>query len=88
MSALGQKRTSEHVQSMSALPPKADIGTQPCDVRFVPKADIGCHQLTWLLRRGQSATLEVLALAKPYRLDVEWSAHQPNDWSIASPFDR
>src|SRR5262249_1472770 len=25
MSALGQKRTSEHVQSMSALPPKADI---------------------------------------------------------------
>ena len=25
---------------MSALPPKADIGTQPCDVRFVPKADI------------------------------------------------
>ena len=26
MSALGQKRTSEHVQSMSALPPKADIG--------------------------------------------------------------
>ena len=25
MSALGQKRTSEHVQVMSALPPKADI---------------------------------------------------------------
>ena len=25
MSALGQKQTSEHVQSMSALPPKADI---------------------------------------------------------------
>jgi len=25
---------------MSALPPKADIGTQPRDVRFVPKADI------------------------------------------------
>src|SRR5215472_13559053 len=24
----------------SALPPKADIGTQPRDVRFVPKADI------------------------------------------------
>src|SRR5215470_8521438 len=29
MSALGQKRTSKHVQSMSALPPKADIGTGP-----------------------------------------------------------
>ena len=40
MSALSQKRTSEHFQSMSALPPKADIGTQSRDVRFVPKADI------------------------------------------------
>src|SRR5215472_7623464 len=29
MSALGQKQTSEHVQSMSALLPKADIGTGP-----------------------------------------------------------
>ena len=29
-----------NVQSMSALPPIADIGTQSCDVRFVPKADI------------------------------------------------
>ena len=26
---------------MSALPPKADIGTQSVNVRFVPKADIG-----------------------------------------------
>ena len=25
---------------MSALPPRADIGTQPRDVRYVPKADI------------------------------------------------
>jgi hypothetical protein len=25
---------------MSVLPPKADIGTQPLNVRFVPKADI------------------------------------------------
>jgi len=25
---------------MSALPPKADIGSQPRDVRFVPEADI------------------------------------------------
>jgi hypothetical protein len=25
---------------MSALPPKADMGTQPRDVRFVPKAYI------------------------------------------------
>src|SRR6516225_11433296 len=40
MSALGQKQTSEHVRVMSALPPKADIGTQSRNVRFVPKADI------------------------------------------------
>src|SRR5215469_2209168 len=40
MSALGQKRTSEHVQSMSALPPTADIGTEAQNVRYVPKADI------------------------------------------------
>ena len=40
MSALGQKQTSEKVRPMSALPPKADIGTQPRDVRYVPKADI------------------------------------------------
>jgi len=40
MSALGQKRTSEHVQSMSALPPEADIGTHPRNVCFAPIADI------------------------------------------------
>ena len=41
MSALGQKQTFECVGAMSALPPKADIGTQWWNVRFVPKADIG-----------------------------------------------
>ena len=40
MSALGQKQTLKRLQPMSALPPKADIGTQPLNVRFVPKADI------------------------------------------------
>src|SRR5262249_55626317 len=39
MSALGQKQTFSEVCAMSALPPKADIGTQQGDVRFVPKAD-------------------------------------------------
>ena len=29
MSALGQKRTFREVEAMSALPPKADIGTGP-----------------------------------------------------------
>jgi hypothetical protein len=35
-----QKRTSHWVGVMSALPPKADIGSTCQDVRFVPKADI------------------------------------------------
>jgi hypothetical protein len=39
MSALGQKRTSELVQSMSAITPKADIEGVLTNVRFVPKAD-------------------------------------------------
>src|SRR5262249_55536869 len=52
MSALGQKRTSERFQSMSALPPKADIGTQSRNVRFVPKADI--------MRRSKSPLLDHL----------------------------
>src|SRR5262249_54848675 len=38
--ALGQKQTLGHLRAMSALPPKADIGTQSLNVRFVPKADI------------------------------------------------
>jgi hypothetical protein len=40
MSALGQKQTFSPFIAMSALPPKADIGTQARNVRFVPKADI------------------------------------------------
>src|SRR5215469_3601655 len=40
MSALGQKQTRRHLKPMSALLPKADIGTQSWNVRFVPKADI------------------------------------------------
>jgi hypothetical protein len=40
MSALGPKRTSLRVRSMSALPPKADIAESDWHVRFVPKADI------------------------------------------------
>src|SRR5262249_27485845 len=36
----GMGRLMSRLCTMTALPPKADIGTQPCDVRFVPKADI------------------------------------------------
>jgi hypothetical protein len=37
---MGQKQTLQCFFAMSALPPKADIGTQSWNVRFVPKADI------------------------------------------------
>src|SRR6516162_3072708 len=40
MSALGQKQTFRPFRPMSALPPKADVGTHSRDVCFVPKADI------------------------------------------------
>ena len=40
MSALGQKRTSEYVRAMYALPPKADIRHGNGDVRYVPKAGV------------------------------------------------
>jgi hypothetical protein len=37
---------------MSALPPKADIGTQSRNVRFVPKADIGVPPRNRVIRAG------------------------------------
>ena len=40
MSALGQKQTLGDLRLMSALLPKADIGTRPRDVRFVAIADM------------------------------------------------
>jgi hypothetical protein len=40
MSALGQKQTLERIQSLSALPPKADMDHHGRDVRFVPIADM------------------------------------------------
>ena len=33
-------RERDGICAMSALPPKADIGTQSCDVRFVPNSEI------------------------------------------------
>jgi len=61
--ALGQKQTSERDWIMSALAPKADIGTQSRDVRFVPKADI--------LRRGKYA-----AIRSPHRPRLEAGAER------------
>ena len=46
MSALGQKRTLKDVQSMSALPPKADIDQQGRDVRLCQKRTFkGCWDM-------------------------------------------
>jgi len=60
MSALGQKQTSVHDWIMSALPPKADIGTQPRDVRYVPislqKSGMTGHR-GWRERLEQAAYL-------------------------------
>ena len=53
MSALGQKQTFHEIETMSALPPKADIGTQSWNVRFVPKADIRAASI--LLKSQSSA---------------------------------
>src|SRR5215469_5160257 len=55
MSALGHKRTWLHVRAMSALPPKADIGTQPRNVRFVPLT--GIDQLSDHLIRADDERL-------------------------------
>ena len=60
MTALGQKRTLEHVRVMSALPPKADIGTQSVNVRFVPGAD--------KVHRGKGSLLDHLVGTKDKRL--------------------
>ena len=47
MSELGQKRTSQQVRAMSALPPKADIDRGRRNVRFVPEVDVArtCHNV-------------------------------------------
>jgi hypothetical protein len=55
MSALGQNRTLTLVQPMSALPPKADIGTQSRNVRFVPKADMIAYSITSSARASSVA---------------------------------
>jgi hypothetical protein len=41
---------------MSALPPKADIGTQQRDVCFVPKADIRWRLVRTVTYRATNAT--------------------------------
>jgi hypothetical protein len=51
MSALGQKQTSAHVHVMSALPPKADIGTGPYQLR---RTNFGSFVIFAAIRRASS----------------------------------
>src|SRR5262249_11299177 len=87
MSAMGQKRTLHWVRVMSALPPKADIGTQPRDVCFALKADIG-----WLFDYLVGALLEMHRHDKADRLggfqidhelEFDRSLHGKLTWLLA-----
>src|SRR5262249_41552156 len=53
----GQKATLGKARLMSALPPIADIGTQPRDVRFVPKGDKAQCSKKTIYSIGSSAML-------------------------------
>jgi len=62
---------------MSALPPKADIGTQPLDVRFVPKADIGRSLFDHLVGGGDQRlwdhqTKRLRGLEIDHKLELGW----------------
>jgi len=47
---------------MSALPPIADMVQRDRDVRFVPKADIGCYSIN---RRRGCEMIDLLAVEEP-----------------------
>ena len=57
MSALGQKRTLRNVRSMSALAPKADIGTGPVTPAVSPRWPRSAEQLGRVACRTSSKTL-------------------------------
>ena len=71
MSALGQKQTSRLLEWMSALPPKADIGTQSWNVRFVPKADI--------LRRSKVMLYSITSSARD---NSDCGTERPSDLAV------
>ena len=50
------------IRSMSALPPEADMCSALADVRFGPKADIGCYSS---LRRRGCEMIDLLAVEEP-----------------------
>ena len=46
---------------MSALPPKADVGTQPRNVRFVPNPEVGPEAGPAIRLSSESETIRALA---------------------------
>src|SRR6516225_619353 len=69
MSALGQKRTSKHVQSMSALPPKADIANSisscalsPASSPSVDKAAVRDRRKLFVVAPAVAAAVAVAAV--------------------------
>jgi hypothetical protein len=70
MSALGQNRAFRNVQSMSALPPKADIAGRQLDVRFVPVPDMPTIKHRAQLRKHP----ELLLAPDPFK----WAAWRPS----------
>jgi hypothetical protein len=77
MSALGQKRTFRNVQSMSALPPKADIRPRDQDVCFGPQADLAAYQRPvpfipqYQTLAGAGRTAVRLSLAEPIVCSID-----------------
>ena len=67
---------------MSALPPKADIGTQSQNVRFVPKADIGTF--AWARIVNVDVQINEPCRARPMPAESnEWCRqHLSEDWHV------
>jgi hypothetical protein len=63
MSALGQKRTFECVRGMSALPPKADIGTGPA--YYLRRTNSGSLAIFAAIRRASSLVSNLAADRRP-----------------------
>ena len=74
MSALGHKRTSEQVQSMSALPPKADIAAYFWDVRVVANKRYRAEQIE------QATRSHVLAVRHRGPLGPRANLRLPRVW--------
>jgi hypothetical protein len=66
--APGQKRTLRRIQSMSALPSKADIRSRARDVRFVPIADVSGYSINSSARPSSGSGIVRLSVLASLRL--------------------